>query len=90
MSIPLTVFMAWLTTKYKTEWILIISDFIVILGGVFMIIHTPQAGSWQFISSYLVSQIFDASNFVLTQTMMMSKLKDESRGVIMSFNNMCF
>lgn len=90
LSIPLTIIMAWLTKKFKTEWLLIFSDMIVLLGGVFMIANTHQAGSWKFMISYLISQIFDASNFVLTQTMMMSKLKDQSRGVIISFNNLCF
>ena len=82
--------MAWLTTKYRTEWLLIISDLIVLVGGIFMIANTHQAGTWQFMASYLVSQVFDASLFVLTQTMMMSKLKDQSRGVIICFNNLCF
>ena len=55
LSIPLTVIMAWLTTKYRTEWLLVISDLIVLAGGIGMIANTHQAGTWQFMASYLVS-----------------------------------
>tara|TARA_B110000285_G_C15033491_1_gene567991 strand:+ start:1026 stop:1250 length:225 start_codon:yes stop_codon:yes gene_type:complete len=65
-SIPLTFLMAWLATKFRTEHLLIVSDFIVLVGGIFMINYTHEAGTWKFMASYLVSQVFDACNFVLT------------------------
>ena len=67
--------MAWLTTKYNTAALLVFTDFIVLVGGTYMIQYTTEAGTWQFMVGYLISQLLDASNFVFTQTMMMSKLK---------------
>ena len=55
-----------------------------------MAYHTPNAGDFQFTFGFISSQILDSCTFVITQTMLMSKLKQDSRGVIISFNSMCY
>lgn len=55
VSIPLTVCIGWLSTKYKVEWLLIISDLIILIGGISMIYHIDEAGEWKFMASYLLS-----------------------------------
>ena len=49
-----------------------------------MTVYTTQAGTWQFTVGFLVSQILTSCNFVITQTMLMSKMEPDSRGVITS------
>lgn len=49
-----------------------------------MTLYTTEAGCWQFSIGFLVSQILTSCNFVITQTMLMSKMLPDSRGVIIS------
>ena len=76
--------MGYLTKKCSCAKLLIFTDLIVILGGYLMTVYTTQAGTWQFTVGFLVSQILTSCNFVITQTMLMSKMEPDSRGVITS------
>jgi hypothetical protein len=75
ISIPIMILCASLTTKYESAKLLIVTDTIVVISGFYMTQFTQEAGSWHFLVGYIISQVLDATNFVFTQTMLMSKLK---------------
>ena len=53
-------------------------------GGYFIVAYVEFAGVWQFTFGYIISLTLDTANFVITQTMIFSKMKPESRGLVQS------
>jgi len=51
-----------------------------------MITYAQQASHWKFTTAYFIGESLDSSNFIFTATMMMSRLKSESRGAVLSVN----
>ena len=74
-SIPVTIYMAHLTTKYSTATLLIYFSTLVVLSGTLMISSVKETDSWLFMIGYLISQTINSSNFVLSNTMLMSRLQ---------------
>jgi len=87
VAVPLSWFVAYLTTKFNVPKMLIFTDIFCLINLWIMIKYAKQAGSWQFATAYFIGETLDGSNFIFTATMMMSKLKAESRGAIMSINS---
>lgn len=86
LAVPATILVAWLTTKFNTPRLLVISDFFCVVLYWLLIDYADKAAGWQFTIANLAVQTLDSSNFIFTTTMMMSKLKPESRGAILSLN----
>ena len=86
-AVPLSIFVAYLTTRYSIPKMLIFTDIICLTSVAIMVAYAKHAGETIFTVAYFIGETLDGSNFIFTSTMMFSRLKAESRGAILSINS---
>jgi len=83
-SFPLQFLTAYLSTKTSIIKIYIVFVFFTILTGISTILQYDSIGSWGFIIGDMSFLVLDACSFILTGSMLYSKLLPDSRGVVTS------
>lgn len=85
-SLPVLILFGYLTTRLNLANMLLFSTSLVILFGYLMAYNATEL-NFMFSMGYILSQLFDSCNFIITQTMIMIKMAPESRGMIICFQN---